>query len=198
MKHFCEKDAAYIIQQILLALSYMHQKKIIHRDLKPENILLESKRVDQLELKITDFGFACFFNPQKGLNDCLGSPLYMAPEVIREQQYDEKADIWSIGIITYVLLSGRAPFKGKNKDEIFKSIKNNDINFNLPIFKNISSMAMDFLKVCIQIDAKDRQSSTDLLNHPWMKYYDMKKTLQESAKLDIAFNLQQFKVRIST
>jgi len=82
MKKFREKDAAYIIYQLLLAINYMHYKNIIHRDIKPENILLESDDLNNLNIKITDFGFACFFNPAEGLMDVLGSPLYMAPEII--------------------------------------------------------------------------------------------------------------------
>jgi len=107
----------------------MHQKKIAHRDLKPENILLESKDKNSLEIKISDFGFSCFFDPKKGLDLVLGSPLYMAPEIIEAKKYNEKVDIWSIGIITYVLLSGRNPFPGKNKFEIKEMIVSTPVNF---------------------------------------------------------------------
>lgn len=107
----------------------MHQKKIAHRDLKPENILLESKDKNSLEIKISDFGFSCFFDPKKGLDLVLGSPLYMAPEIIEAKNYNEKVDIWSIGIITYVLLSGRNPFPGKNKFEIKEMIISTPVNF---------------------------------------------------------------------
>jgi serine/threonine protein kinase len=96
----------------------------ICRDLKPENILLESTDINNFDLKITDFGFACFFEQKGGLDDVLGSPLYMAPEIVRQRKYDSKVDVWSIGVITYVLLSGRPPFFGQGKDAIFESILN--------------------------------------------------------------------------
>jgi serine/threonine protein kinase len=90
----------------------MHKKNITHRDLKPENILLESKDRNNLEIKISDFGFSCFFDPKEGLDLVLGSPLYMAPEIILNKKYNEKVDIWSIGVISYMLLTGRNPFPG--------------------------------------------------------------------------------------
>ena len=85
IKIFNEGKAAYLLKQVLLAVNYMHQRNIVHRDLKPENILLESPDLDKLEIKITDFGFSCFFDPKKGLDLQLGSPLYMAPEVVLGQ-----------------------------------------------------------------------------------------------------------------
>ena len=97
----------------------MHSKSIIHRDIKPENILLERSDENNLSIKITDFGFACFYDPHEGLKEVLGSPLYMAPEIVREETYDEKVDTWSVGVICYILLSGRPPFKGRNKQEMF-------------------------------------------------------------------------------
>jgi len=85
---------------------------VAHRDLKPENILLVSKDKSNLDIKVTDFGFSCFFEPETGLEIQLGTALYMAPEIINAQKYDEKVDIWSIGIITYMLLTGRTPYGG--------------------------------------------------------------------------------------
>lgn len=102
----------------------------VHSDIKPENILLEHSDTNNLNVKITDFGFACFFQPEKTINDVLGSPLYMAPEIILEKPYDHKVDIWSIGVITYILLSGRPPFKGRTKQEIFKSILQGELLFD--------------------------------------------------------------------
>ena len=90
----------------------MHTKNITQRDLKPENILLESKDRNNLEIKISDFGFSCFFNPDEGLDLVLGSPIYMAPEIILKEKYNDKVDIWSIGVISYMLLTGRNPFPG--------------------------------------------------------------------------------------
>jgi serine/threonine protein kinase len=84
---------------------------------------MESTDPNSLALKITDFGFAAVYDPQKGLNDVLGSPLYMAPEIMAQDYYDAKVDIWAIGVIGYILLSGKPPYKGKTKEEIYNSIK---------------------------------------------------------------------------
>lgn len=120
MKRFCEKDACKVVHQVLLALNYMHKKSIVHRDIKPENILLDSKDVNNLTVKITDFGFAKCYDPMEGgLEDTLGSPLYMAPEIVKKVKYDTKVDIWSLGVMTYVMLSGKPPFTGRSKEEIF-------------------------------------------------------------------------------
>jgi calcium/calmodulin-dependent protein kinase (CaM kinase) II/calcium/calmodulin-dependent protein kinase I len=97
------------------------------RDIKAENILMESK--DSLEIKITDFGFACFYNKEEKKSEILGSPLYMAPEIVSLEPYDNKVDIWSVGVIAYILLAGRPPFKGRSRDEIFASIRFNELNF---------------------------------------------------------------------
>jgi serine/threonine protein kinase len=100
----------------------MHKKNIVHRDIKPENVLLESNDMSKLVVKITDFGFAKCYDPQgfDGLEDVLGSPLYMAPEIVKKLKYDTKVDIWSLGILSYIIISGKPPFPGKNKDEIFQ------------------------------------------------------------------------------
>eukprot|EP00349_Pseudokeronopsis_sp_Brazil_P010027 CAMPEP_0202977988 /NCGR_PEP_ID=MMETSP1396-20130829/84578_1 /ASSEMBLY_ACC=CAM_ASM_000872 /TAXON_ID= /ORGANISM="Pseudokeronopsis sp., Strain Brazil" /LENGTH=371 /DNA_ID=CAMNT_0049716843 /DNA_START=500 /DNA_END=1614 /DNA_ORIENTATION=- len=146
----------------------MHHRNIIHRDIKPENILLESDKDGALNIKMTDFGFACFYNPEKGLTDVLGSPLYMAPEIVKEERYDEKVDIWSIGVITYILLSGRPPFKGRSKPDIFKSILNDEVVFTHQCWNNISKEAKNFITRCVKKRSADRPKAKDLLDDPWI------------------------------
>ena len=165
---FDEMKAAFIIKQVLLAINYMHQKNITHRDLKPENILLEHQDKDRLEIKISDFGFSCFFDPKDGLDLVLGSPLYMAPEIIKGQKYNEKVDIWSIGVITYMLLSGRNPFPGKNKNEVKYLIVSKEVDLTKPYFKNVSTQAKDFIMKCLNKNIEERFSAKQLLKHPWM------------------------------
>ena len=109
------------MRQCLLALNYMHTqpgKPMVHRDLKPENILLEHRDSNKYEVKIADFGFSCVFDPNEKLNLVLGSPLYMAPEIIERKNYNEKVDVWAMGVITYMLLSGRNPFPAKKKEDV--------------------------------------------------------------------------------
>lgn len=120
LKRFTEKNVAQILVQLLRGLNYMHKKNIVHRDIKPENILLESSAEDNWNLKITDFGFAKCYDPQEGgLTESLGSPLYMAPEIIKKLPYDSAVDVWACGVLTYIMLSGKPPFNAKTKDEVF-------------------------------------------------------------------------------
>mmetsp|Transcript_29265 Transcript_29265/g.33541 ORF Transcript_29265/g.33541 Transcript_29265/m.33541 type:complete len:168 (+) Transcript_29265:258-761(+) len=115
---FTEIDCSQIIKQILQALNYCHKGNIVHRDLKPENILFETDD-DSSNVKLVDFGFAEIFNPKKGLKDVLGTPLFIAPEICSDKKYNSKADIWSLGVVTYFLLSGTPPFDGDDRAELF-------------------------------------------------------------------------------
>ena len=97
----------------------MHKKNITHRDLKPENLLCGATDDGSISYKLTDFGFAELFKPGKKMSLSLGSPLYMAPEMAFEEDCDEKVDIWSTGVIAYILITGKPPFIGKTKDAIY-------------------------------------------------------------------------------
>lgn len=118
IKSFTESQGAGIVLQIMRGLNYMHLQSITHRDIKPENILLASDDVNNFDIKIADLGFAQQFDKERGLDLVLGTPLYMAPELIKHEKYSEKVDVWSLGIITYQLLSGKTPFDGKNIKKI--------------------------------------------------------------------------------
>ena len=113
----------------MLGLNYMHLQNITHRDIKPENILLVSEDPTNFDIKIADLGFACEFDRNTGLDLVLGTPLYMAPELVNHQKYSEKVDVWSLGIITYQLLSGKTPFDGKNIKKINQNILGKDVKF---------------------------------------------------------------------
>jgi len=109
---FSERDGAVLMKQVLSCINYCHQSNIVHRDLKPENILLEqNKEFDQI--KIIDFGTSLVYDPNRNLDEKLGTPYYIAPEVLNKN-YNEKCDIWSAGVITYILLSGMPPFNGQS------------------------------------------------------------------------------------
>ena len=108
-----EQIVRKISQQLFLSLNYMHQKNIVHRDIKPENILIDD--VENLLIKLTDFGFASYIDEKKKLKEVLGSPIYMPPEIVSNLKYDNKVDVWSAGIVTCILLTGKPPFYGQNK-----------------------------------------------------------------------------------
>ena len=160
-----EKIIANIIMKILHAISYCHSKGVSHRDLKPENIIFETPEIDS-DIKLIDFGLSKKFKLSEKLHSLLGTPYYVAPEVLRKE-YNEKCDLWSIGIITYLLIIGDLPFKGKNNNEIFKKILNDNINFNKNKWKNYSNDAKNFVKLLLQKDFNKRPSAQEALNHNW-------------------------------
>jgi len=198
VKKFNELNAAHILEQVLKAINYMHKKNLTHRDLKPENILLESKEMDKLDVKIADFGFSCIYDPEEGLDLVLGSPLYMAPEIIQNKVYNEKVDIWSIGVITYMLLSGSNPFPGQTKEKVKEMIVNSreliERNLAGKRFQHVSANAKDFITKCLTKDANLRWSAEQLLSHKWMveKMAETHEDIPEDVQKDIMNNLSQF------
>jgi calcium-dependent protein kinase len=114
--------AADVMRQILSAVLYCHKRGIVHRDLKPQNILISSQSSTKLAIKIIDFGTAGWFSPNTKMIQTMGSSYYIAPEVL-DQNYDEKCDVWSSGVILYLLLSGVPPFKGRNDEQILQAVK---------------------------------------------------------------------------
>ena len=168
-KRFSEKVCANMVWQILRALNYMHKKNIAHRDIKPENILMESKDPNNINLKITDFGFAKCYDPKEGgLTETLGSPLYMAPEIIKKLPYDSSVDVWAVGVLTYIMLSGKPPFKGKTKDEVFLEITSKNISYSSEIWKTNSKDAKAFVKRLLIRDPRQRSTAEELLQDPWI------------------------------
>lgn len=121
---FSENEAAWIMKQLLSAVNYIHSNNIVHRDLKPENILLDTKK-DNI-IKIIDWGTARFFDRNKKMNRINGTPYYIAPEVLAEK-YDEKCDIWSCGVIMYIMLCGYPPFNAESDDLILEKIKKENL-----------------------------------------------------------------------
>lgn len=129
----------------MLGLNYLHLQSITHRDMKPENLLLVSTDPKNFNIKIADLGFAEKYNKETGLDLVLGTPLYMAPELVKQKKYTEKVDIWALGVITYQLLCGKTPFDGKNMDDINQNILKKKLTFSERHWKNVSNQAKDFI-----------------------------------------------------
>lgn len=125
--------------QILNAINYLHKNKIVHRDLKPENLLLDSKNKDSI-LKLVDFGTSTVFDPTLKMNQKLGTPYYIAPEVLR-LKYNEKCDIWSCGVIMYIILCGYPPFNAQRDEEIMRKVEKGIFTFPKDDWKDISHEA---------------------------------------------------------
>lgn len=162
---YSPQQAVKIVDKICSAVAYMHQKKIIHRDLKFENILFESKN-DDSEIKIIDFGLSTQYSCAS-MHKVVGTAYTMAPEVI-QGNYTEKADLWSVGVITYMLLGGVMPFKGNNMKQLSHSILNRPLDFTPKRFKRVPEPAKDFIEHLIERNQHRRWSAAKALNSEWL------------------------------
>ncbi|CAL0305399.1 unnamed protein product [Lupinus luteus] len=162
-----EDDAKAIIVQILDVVAYCHLQGVVHRDLKPENFLFVSK-VENAGMKVIDFGLSDFVRPDQRLNDIVGSAYYVAPEVLH-RSYSVEADLWSIGVISYILLCGSRPFWARTESGIFRSVLRANPNFDDSPWPSISPEAKDFVKRLLNKDHRKRMTAAQALTHPWLR-----------------------------
>ena len=182
---FGEQQAAYIIYQLLSAVHFCHSSNIIHRDLKPENILIDTVKDNNfLDIKVIDFGTAKVFDKSKIEKRRIGSSYYMAPEVLRKN-YTEKCDIWSVGVIMYILLTKYPPFNGKNDDEIYEAIKVGEYDLVNPPFDKISKQAKSLISKLLEKNPEERLSAEQALRHDWFNKQKTKELLFDTAKKNI-------------
>ncbi|KAJ6885326.1 hypothetical protein NC651_026058 [Populus alba x Populus x berolinensis] len=165
--HYSERDAAKICREIVNVVHACHFMGVMHRDLKPENFLLSSK-AEGAKLKATDFGLSVYIEEGKVYRDIVGSAYYVAPEVLR-RSYGKEIDIWSAGVILYILLSGVPPFWAENEKGIFDAILQGDIDFESDPWPSISNSAKDLVRRMLTQDPKKRITSAQVLEHPWIK-----------------------------
>jgi len=160
-----EYEAAVVMQQILRPVLYLHVKRICHRDLKPENFLfLSQEPIVHNTLKITDFGFSCTYKRNQAMSTKLGTPLYSSPQVIAGQ-YDESCDLWSCGVIMYVLLAGKPPFQGKTDAEVMDRVKRGNYTFKGSVWQSVSDSAKDLVRKLLKYQSQDRVTAEEALWH---------------------------------
>ncbi|XP_062189143.1 calcium-dependent protein kinase 18 isoform X2 [Phragmites australis] len=164
---YSEKDAAVIVRQMLKVAAECHLHGLVHRDMKPENFLFKSTKEDS-SLKATDFGLSDFIRPGKQFRDIVGSAYYVAPEVLKRKSGPE-SDVWSIGVITYILLCGRRPFWDKTEDGIFKEVLKNKPDFRRKPWPNITPSAKDFVQKLLVKDPRARLTAAQALSHEWVR-----------------------------
>ncbi|XP_009103544.1 calcium-dependent protein kinase 28 isoform X1 [Brassica rapa] len=164
---YSEKDAAVVVRQMLKVAGECHLHGLVHRDMKPENFLFKSTQLDS-PLKATDFGLSDFIKPGKRFHDIVGSAYYVAPEVLKRRSGPE-SDVWSIGVITYILLCGRRPFWDRTEDGIFKEVLRNKPDFRRKPWATISDSAKDFVKKLLVKDPRARLTAAQALSHAWVR-----------------------------
>ncbi|KFK24927.1 hypothetical protein AALP_AA8G042900 [Arabis alpina] len=165
--HYTERKAAELTRTIVGVLEACHSLGVMHRDLKPENFLFVSKDEDSL-LKTIDFGLSMFFKPDDVFTDVVGSPYYVAPEVLRKR-YGFEADVWSAGVIVYILLSGVPPFWAETEQGIFEQVLHGDLDFSSDPWPSISESAKDLVRKMLVRDPKRRLTAHQVLCHPWVQ-----------------------------
>lgn len=170
---YSEEDAKAVMVQILNVVAFCHLQGVVHRDLKPENFLFISKE-ENSPLKAIDFGLSDYVKPDERLNDIVGSAYYVAPEVLH-RSYGTEADMWSVGVIAYILLCGSRPFWARTESGIFKAVLKADPSFDEAPWPSLSSDAIDFVKRLLNKDYRKRLTAAQALSHPWLaNYHDVK------------------------
>ncbi|CAD8117798.1 unnamed protein product [Paramecium sonneborni] len=186
--NYNENLAGKYMKQIFSAIQYCHQKNIVHRDLKPENILFDSRDKDG-NLKVIDFGASEKMIDQSFLTKKIGTPYYVAPEVLSDKGYDEKVDVWSCGVILYILLIGKPPFKGVNDIETLRLARQGKLNTNSERWLRTNEQAKDLIVKMIVVDPKKRISMQEAFNHIWIQNIQQQNEIED---INLIKNLSQF------
>ncbi|KAM6905618.1 serine/threonine kinase 17a like [Xenentodon cancila] len=164
---FTEKDVIRLAKQILMGVAFLHRNNVVHLDLKPQNILLTSAR-PLGDIRIVDFGLSRCMDKVKEVREILGTPEYVAPEILNYEPISTATDMWSIGVLTYVMLTGESPFLGDEKQETFLNISQVNVDYSPDTFDGISSLAVDFIKSLLVKNPRKRATAEECLNHPWL------------------------------
>ncbi|XP_070841388.1 death-associated protein kinase 2 [Chaetodon trifascialis] len=189
-ENLLESEAIEFMKQILEGLRFMHRKNIAHFDLKPENIMLSDKVSSHPNIKLIDFGLAHHFHQGEEYRSTSGTPQYIAPEVINYEPLSTTADMWSIGVITYILLSGFSPFQGETNEDTLRNIIAMNYKFDAQHFSMTSSMAKDFIQKLLVKNPNERLTAEECLLHPWIKPITRKEMANRNRS---SINMKNFK-----
>lgn len=188
---FPEPYAAFIMKQIYSVLNYLKYKNICHRDIKPENFLFYDKSPESL-IKVIDFGLASYYTDTNvEMKTKAGTPYYVAPQVLTGC-YDYKCDLWSAGVLFYILLCGYPPFYGESDQEILYKVKKGNFHFKGKEWSHISVEAKDLIKRCLQLNPNDRISASDALKHPWFKLRKCVMSLDPKMDIHVLENFKNY------
>ncbi|XP_002741442.1 serine/threonine-protein kinase 17A-like [Saccoglossus kowalevskii] len=176
---FTERDVVRLLKQILEAVQYLHERNVVHLDIKPSNILLTHSQPAFGDVKLVDFGLARLVNANEEIREILGTLDYVAPEILSYEPITLATDMWSIGVLTYVMLTGISPFAADDKQETFLNISQCKADFSSDLWKDISPLAVDFIKRLLVVQPTKRYKMKDCLEHPWIKSSNENNNAQE-------------------
>ena len=170
-----EERASTLIHKMSTAVYYMHSFGVAHRDLKPENVLMTSDE-EESDIRILDFGLSKILGPYEKCDEPYGTLTYCAPEIIIDEPYSKAVDLWSLGIMTYLMVSGKLPFNSEDENEIARQVVYDEPDYiKNPIWKNITPECKDFIQRLLEKDQNKRMTIKELLEHKWIKMYDKNK-----------------------
>ncbi|CAB1121050.1 unnamed protein product [Ectocarpus sp. CCAP 1310/34] len=162
-----EGEVRLLLRRLLEACGFLHHRRIVHRDIKPENILVMDDGVMHSG-KLADFGFALRLDPCPPPMIAVGTPEYIAPEVLLQQPFDGRADVWSAGVTAFCLLSGALPFRGLTLDKLYTAVLDGACSFTGSEWREVSAPAQDLVRRMLVVDPAQRWTAGELLEHPWL------------------------------
>ncbi|XP_051796466.1 serine/threonine-protein kinase 17A isoform X1 [Acanthochromis polyacanthus] len=165
---FSEEDVKRLMRQILEGVAFLHQNNVVHLDLKPQNILLTSS-CPLGDIKIVDFGLSRMISSHQELREIMGTPEYVAPEILNFEPISTATDMWSIGVLAYVMLSGISPFLGEDKQETFLNISQLNVSYTEDELQHLDQAALSFIQTLLRKQPQDRATAEQCLQHPWLQ-----------------------------
>ena len=169
---YSERQAAIIIRQVLSAVSYMHHRNYVHRDLKIENILFQSEDPQDWRVKIIDFGLSVTYAQSYSLREMAGTLYTVAPETLKEGTYSDKNDVWAVGVIAYLLISGDRPFRGDTPKEMARNIQNAELVFDSPVWERRTPECTEFISMMLEKNPRLRPDAEAALKSPWLLQHE--------------------------
>ncbi|KAF3456783.1 hypothetical protein FNV43_RR01437 [Rhamnella rubrinervis] len=164
LRVFTEPEAASVMSQLMEAIAHCHRLGVAHRDIKPDNILFDQRN----RIRLADFGSAEILKEGESMSGIVGTPYYVAPEVLSGRDYSEKVDVWSAGVVLYIMLAGFPPFYGESAVEIFEAVLRANLRFPTRIFHSVSPAAKDLLRRMLCKDVSKRFTAEQVLRHAWI------------------------------
>ncbi|KAM9364643.1 LOW QUALITY PROTEIN: serine/threonine-protein kinase 17B [Pholidichthys leucotaenia] len=175
-----EVQITRLIRQMLEGVHNLHQSNLVHLDLKPQNILLTSLTPPG-DIKIVDFGLARRLGAVGELREILGTPEYVAPEILNYEPITTATDLWSVGVITYMLVTGESPFAGEDKQETYLNVSQVNVDYSRESFSKVSELAVDFIRKLLVKVPEDRPTAAECMSHPWLWQHQFSLSADPSA-----------------